>query len=163
MKKKILTVLLVLSMVFVFASCATKPELDIYAAEKNLKGEDYEVDVEEKPDAGIEEALSAYSEDGDDFIYIVKFEDAKLAKKYYKVMEQAHDSEVEALELEIELIECILEKCNDDLDSDEIDDYEDELKDLKKELEEIQKESFFGISGSTIWVGTENAIKDSRD
>ena len=77
MKKNILTMLLILSMVFGIASCAEKPELDIDTAKKNLKGEDYEVEVEDDEDyldIGVVEELEAYSDDGDDFIYIVKYE-----------------------------------------------------------------------------------------
>ena len=165
MKKNILTMLLILSMVFGIASCAEKPELDIDTAKKNLKGEDYEVEVEDDEDyldIGVVEELEAYSDDGDDFIYIVKYESAKYAKINYKILKQRYDSEIEALELQIKQIEYALKEYDEDLDSDEIDEYEDEIKELKDQLEETQEEGAIGISGSVVWIGTSKAIEDSK-
>ena len=165
MKKNILTMLLLLTMVFVFVSCTEKPELDFDTAKKNLKGEDYEVEVEDDEDyleVGVEKELEAYSDDGDDYIYIVKYESAKYAKMNYNILKQRYDSEIEALELQIKQIEYVLEKFDDNLDSDQIDEYEDEIKELKDQLEEIQEEGVLGISGNVVWVGTSKAIEDSK-
>ncbi len=165
MKKALLATLLILAMIFALASCGSpKPELDLNAAEKNLKGEDYEVDLEDEGlDVGIEEALEAYSEDGDDFIEIIRFKDASYAKLFYKDLKHSYESEIKSKELEIKNIEYILKHYKNDLKSDEIDDYEDDLKELQKELEEMTEDYGYGISGSTVWVGTVKAIEDSKN
>ena len=165
MKKAILIALLILSMVFGFVSCAAKPELDISDAKKNLKREDYVVEAEDDDDnleVGVVEELVAYSEDGEDYIVIIQYDSIKLAKMNYKLLKQEFDSQIKALKLEIKQIEYVLKKYDKELDSDEIDEYKDEIKELKNEIEEMQEEGAFGRSGKTVWVGTSNAIKDSK-
>ena len=164
MKKIILTVFLILAMVLGFASCAAKPELDLKDAEKNLKGEDYEVEIEDEDDldVGIEEALEAYSEDGEDYIVIIRFENKKYAKLNYEMMKQEQDAKIDAIELEIKQIEYMLKHYDDDLDSDDIDYYEDKIKELNKELEDIQENYVCGIKGKVVWIGTPKAVEDSK-
>ena len=164
MKKIILTVFLILTIVLGLVSCVEKPELDLKDAEKNLKGEDYDVEIEDEDnlDAGIEESLVAYSDDYKDYIYIVRYESKKYAKLNYNMLKQEQDAEIEAIELEIKQIEYMLKNYEDDLDSDEIDDYEDEVKELKEELEELQEDYAFGIKGKVVWMGTPKAVEDSK-
>ena len=165
MKTKILAFILTLSMMLAFTSCLAKPELDLNDAKKNLKSEDYNVKVEDDEDfldVGVVEQLEAYSEDGDDYIYIVKYESAKYAKLVYDMMKQEYDYGIKSSSLQIKQIEFILDEYDKDLDSDEIDDYEDEIKDLNKNLKEAKEDYSFGISGDIIWFGTAQALEDSR-
>ena len=165
MKTKLLAVLLVAVMMLTLTSCFANPKLDFDEAEDNLKDHDYTVkiiDDEDDLDVGIVQSLTAYSEDGDDFLYIIEYDSARYAKLAYKMIKQEYDAEVATLELEIEQIEYILDHYEDDLTSDEIDNYEDELKELKDELEETEEEYLFGIKGKYVWIGTESAIEDSK-
>ena len=164
MKRIILAALLLVAMVLTFASCGKKPELDFDDAEKNLKGEDYEVQVIDDDDllpAGMVEVLRA-EDDNDNELYIATFETAKYAKIQYKILKQEHEAEIEATELQIKQIEYMLKHFDGDLESAEIDKYEDKLKNLEKELEELKEDWVIGIKGKTVWYGTADAVEDSR-
>ena len=169
--KKIVTILLaaamLLSCAVVFSSCAIftpKPELDLEDAADNLEDADYYVsytDDEDNLSVGMEESLSASSDDGDDGLYIVKYADAKSASIAYDEAKMEIDNAKEEIKLSIKKYENILKKYEDDLDSDEIDYYEDLIKDLEDELEEYD-EYVIGKSGKTVWYGTKDAIEDSK-
>ncbi len=156
----ILASVMILSCMIVFSSCTPRPKMDLEDAEDNLEDEDYYVlysdDIDEP---GYKERLSASN--GDDYLIVIVFEDAKLAKLYYEEAKASMNYEKEELEREIARYEHMLKKYDDDLTSAEVDDMEDELKDLKKELKEY-KEYVIGKSGKTVWAGTKDAIKDSK-
>ena len=164
--KKLLALLLVIVSIFSLASCsllAAKPELDLEDAKDNLEDAKYTVYLEDDVDEpGIKEYLRAYDEDGENYIYIVVFEDTKLANLMYKQQQLELKSEKENLKIEIQAQEHRLDKYDDDLDSDEIDEIEDDIKDMEKELEELKKEYVIGKSGKTVWYGTKDAIEDSK-
>ena len=165
MRTKILALLLIVATAFAITSCSAKPELDFDDAKKNLKGNDYTVTVvddEDELDIGVVERLSARSEDGDDYVYIIRYEKTKMAKLAYEAMKLQYDAEIESIELEIKQIEYILDKYDRDLTSDEIDEYEDKIKELEDELEEMTEENAFGIKGKVVWMGTVGAIEDSK-
>lgn len=165
MKTKILALLMIVSMIFVFTACSAKPELDFDDAKKNLEEAGYTVviyDDKDELDVGEAEKLMAYSEDGDDFIYITKYQNAKYAKLVYEMAKHIYDTGIEEIELEIEQIEYILDKFDMDLTSSEIDKYEDELKELYADLEEAKQENAFGRKGKVVWVGTAKAIEKSK-
>ena len=164
--KKLLTLALALAMIFsclfVFASCdEPKPELDLEDAVDNLENEDYEVTYDDDvDDVGIDERLSA-SNDDDEHIMIIVFQDSKLAKMYYEELKASVEYEKESLERELEMYEHMLKKYEDDLSNSEIDEMEDDIKALKKDIK-TYNHYVIGRSGKTVWVGTEDAIEDSQ-
>ena len=162
--KKFLSLLLAGIMIFscltVFASCASKPEMDLDDAEENLEDEDYYVSYDEDcDDPGYKERLSAYK--NGDSLTIIVFSDSKLAEITYKYLKNSLANFKKDLEREIKTMEHILKKYDDDMSSSEIDDMKDKIKDYKKELEEYD-ELVIGKSGKTVWYGTKDAIKDSK-
>ncbi|MBE5730639.1 MAG: hypothetical protein E7350_01640 [Clostridiales bacterium] len=166
MKTKILALIMIVSMIFVFTACSAKPELNFDIAKKSLEEADYEVEIlddKDELDIGEAEKLMAYSEDGDDFIYIIKYENTKYAKLVFEILQQKYEAEIKAIELQIKQIKCILEKFDIDLSSSEIDRYEDELKELYAELEEAKEEVNFGRKGKVVWLGTDKAIEKSKN
>ena len=181
MKRK-LAVLLALAMligcVALFASCGAKPELDLEKAKDALEDEDYTVyysDDEDDLPVYAEGVLSA-SDDDDNYVYIMRFADAKTAKLYYNTLKIDRDNEIaeikaeiKSLKAEIKASEQVLKKYEDDMKSDEIEDLEDEIeeledeiKDLEKELEDMKEDYVIGRSGKVVWYGTADAIKDSK-
>ena len=160
-----LAVVMIATCIMALASCAPRPLLkDLEKAADNLEDEDYHAsytDDEDRLGVGMVERLTASSEDGDDYLYVVVFETSKLASIAYDEAKLNLEHEKETLKLEIKRIKHILKKFDSDLKSDEIDEYEDELKELEEELEEY-KNFVIGKSGKTVWYGTKDAIKDSR-
>lgn len=143
-----------------------KPELDLKDAERNLEDNDYYVTITDDKDdlaPGIEEELSAKSNDYDDYIVIVVYEDAAYAKIVYKHLKHLIESEIEELKIQIKTIEYALKHYDNDLTSKEIDELEDELKELKEELENCEETYIYGRSGNVVWYGTTNAAEDSKD
>ena len=117
--KKLLATLLALTMLvgtLMLASCGTKPELDLKEAQKNLEAAKYTVvyndDKDELKDnmPGLVELLSARSEDGEDFVYVYVFDNAKTAKLFYQQMKMSRDQAIEEKELEIKFYEHILDE-----------------------------------------------------
>ncbi|MBR2431308.1 MAG: hypothetical protein IKB23_00140 [Clostridia bacterium] len=160
MKTKLLALLLLVAMTLTMVSCAGRPKLNIDKAKDNLEDNGYIVVTYDDLTIGVEEVLSASN--GDDSLYIGKFDTAKMAKLEYNQLKEKYDYEIKALKLEIKEVKYILKKYKNELKSDEIDYYEDRLKDLQEELEEMKKDYVFGISGKTVWYGTADAAKDSR-
>lgn len=160
MKTKLLALLLLVAMMLTMVSCAGRPKLNIDKAKDNLEDNGYFVMTYDDPTIGVNEVLSASN--GDDSLYIGKFDTAKMAKIAYNQLKEKYDYEVKALKLEIKEVKYILRKYKNELKSAEIDSYEDKLKDLQEELEDLKKDYVFGISGKTVWYGTVDAAKDSR-
>ncbi len=165
--KKLLVVLLALTMLvgtLALTSCGARPELDLDDAEDALEDADYYVDVDDDfDDPSIDEKLTAYSDDHDDYITITVYKDTKTAKLQYEKLKYESKVEKEYLEMQIEYYEHILDEYEDDLDSDDIDDLEDELKAIKKQLKNFDEENCIGRSGKTVWYGTKKAIEDTKD
>ena len=163
--KKFLSLLLAGIMIFscmlAFSSCVARPEKDLDDARDNLEDEDYIVSYSDDSDQpGYEEYLYARN-DKDDTLTVIIFSDTKLAGMYYDEMKAQIQYEKETIKREIKALEHMLKKYDDDMDSDEVDEMEDEIKDLKKELKEYD-EIVIGKSGKTVWMGTKDAIKDSK-
>jgi len=168
--KKILTVLLAMAMllgcVAVLASCTKqgpKPNLDLEDAADVLEDEDYSVvyvDDEDDLDPGMVETLTAY--DDDNYLYVIKFASSATAKLYYEEIKLEYDYNLESTKLEIKSKEHTLKKYDDDLENAEIDEIEDDIKDLEKEIKEMEEEACFGRSGKYVWIGTKDAVKDSK-
>ena len=173
---KLLAVALIVVMFLSLASCGAKPELDFGDAADNLEDHDYEVLIDDDDlDVNVKRMLSAY-DDGDNFLYMIEYKDTKSAKLAYEELKMQYDEEIKGIEFEIknielkiETIEHILEEYDNKLDSDEIDNYkeeldelEDGLKDLNNELEEAEDEGAFGRNGNIVWIGTIDAIEDSK-
>ncbi len=154
--KKILSMLLVLvTMLTVCMSLVAcggpKPNLNLDRAKKNLKDNDYEVEIcdgdewEDVEDGALamEEVLYADDEDGDNYIYIIKFKTTKDAKLYYKAFEN-EDAWVKYLKY-------VLKKYGDDLDREDREEFEERIEDYS-----------WGRSGKYVWYGTKDAIKDTK-
>ena len=159
-----LVVILAFSSVILLSSCAAKPEMDLEKAKDNLEDEDYSVNYsDEDNETGIEEYLSASKTKGDDYDYvrIIKFSDAKLAKLEYKGLKQDRDTYKKEIKLELEKYEYMLSKYDDELTSEEEDYIKEEIKELEKELEEYD-DYVIGRSGKTVWYGTKAAIEASK-
>lgn len=162
--KKIITMLatcvLTLLCVFGITACS-KPELDFVEARENLMAKDYEVSVETLNEDGIEEML--YAKKGDEYIYIARFKESSVAKKYYNKELAQYEAGIDVLEAEIEYYEELLDCHRDELSSAEINYYEDEIKDCNEEIAEIEKTiENSGRSGKYVWRGTEYAIADTK-
>ena len=156
-----LACLMALSCMIAFSSCATKPEKDLEDAAENLEDEDYIVSYEDDvDDVGYEEKLYARN-DKDDTLTVIVFSDTKLAGMYYDEMKAQLKYQEETIKRQIKALEHTLKKYDDDMDSDEVDEMEDEVKDLKKQLKKFD-EMVIGKSGKTVWMGTKDAIKDSK-
>ena len=156
----ILSLVLLLGCVAIFASCGSKPNLDLEEAADALKDAEYYVNYsDDSSEPFIKEQLYAYK--GDEKLTVIFFADSKSARLYYEIMKQEHEAELESLELQIEAMEYILKKYDDKMSSTEIDDAEDEIKDLKEELEELE-EYVIGRSGKSVWSGTKKAIEHSK-
>lgn len=159
----ILAAVMLMGCVLAFASCGAKPKLDIDDAEDNLKDEDYMVTVNDDPsDPMYKATLNATN--GDDYLRIIWFDKASVAKLYYQSLKMEEKQEKEELELEIKTLKKLIKLYDDDYKSSELDMLEDELKDLEKELKDLKKgdDRVYGRSGKVVWVGTKTAIKDSK-
>ena len=155
--KKILSMLLVLvttlTVCMSLVACGgPKPNLNLDRAKKNLKDNDYYVEMlsgddwEDVEDGALamEEVLYAEDEDDDDnYIYIIKFKTAKDAKLYYKAYEDQTAWE--------EFLKYVLKKFGDDMDREDRDYIEDEFEDYS-----------WGCSGKYVWYGSKDAIKDTK-
>lgn len=154
--KKILSMLLVLvTMLTVCTSLVAcggpKPTLNLDKAKRNLKDNDYEVEIMDGDDwedvedgaLAIEEVLYAEEEDGDNYIYIIKFKTTKDAKLYYKAEEDGSAW--------VKFLKYVLKKYGDDLDREDRDEIEEEIEDWT-----------WGCSGKYVWYGTKDAVKDTK-
>ena len=165
--KKLLAMALALVMlmgcVLAFASCGSKPETDIDDAEDNLKDEGYSVSANDDPSDPMYKATLTASKD-DEYLRIVWFDSAAVAKLYYQSLQLEEKYEKEELELQIKTLKKVIKLYDDEYKSDELDELEDELKDLEKELKDLKKgDSYvYGRSGKMVWYGTKDAIKDSK-
>lgn len=162
--KKTVFALTLLAPAMVFTGCASKPELDLRDAQDNLEDNDYLVtlrDSEEDLDLNEEQILYAYHKD--DSITIIEYKDTKSARLAYEAIKLEYETEIEVIELEIKSLEHLLSKYEKELNSDEIDNLEDEIKELNKELEDAKEEYVFGRSGKFVWMGTADAVKDSKE
>ena len=154
------TCVLTLLCVFGITACS-KPELDFVEARANLMEKGYEVSVETINEEGIEEKL--YAHKGDEYIYIARFKESSVAKKYYNKELAQYEAYIDVLEAEIEYYEELLDCHEDEMSSEEINDCSDEIKECKEEIAEIEKTiENFGRSGKYVWRGTEYAIADTK-
>ena len=158
-----LAVVMLMGCVLTFASCGTRPELDIDDAEDNLKEEDYIVSVNDDPSDPMYKA-TLYASNGDDSLSIYWFDSASVAKLYYQSIKLAEKQQKEELELEIKTLKKVIKLYEDEYKSSELDNLEDELKDLEKKLKDLKsgKDYVYGRSGKVVWYGTKDAIKDSK-
>ena len=129
-----------------------KPTLNLDKAKRNLKDNDYEVEIMDGDDwedveggaLAMEEVLYAEDEDDDDnYIYIIKFKTAKDAKLYYKAFENE--------DAWVEFAKYVLKKYGDDLD-----------REYRDELEEDIENWAWGCYGKYVWYGSKDAIKDTK-
>ena len=118
--KKIITMLatcvLTLLCVLGMAGCS-KPELDFAEARANLMAKGYKVTIEkaEAGQYGVEEEL--YARNGDEYIYIIRFKESSVAKKYYNKELAQYEAEIDVLEAEIEYYEELLDSYEDEMNS----------------------------------------------
>jgi hypothetical protein len=164
---KLLALALLVASVFSLASCslfAPKPETDLKDAEKALEDNKYtvsHVDDEDELSAGVAEYLSASNDD--DYLRVTIYKDSTLASIAYEELQQNLKEEKAAIKRNIKKYKHLIKKYKDDLkDDDLLDSYEDRLEDYEEQLEEM-KNAVIGKSGKTVWAGTKDAIKDSKD
>ena len=157
--------IMIISLVLSISSCVAIPKLDLKHAERALKEENYYVsyiDDAEDLDAGEIENFTATSRDGKDHLYVVRYETTKLAKLNYEVIKLERQNSIDATKKEIKIIEYTLKKFDKDLSRTEYNELNDRLEDLYDALDTLQKDLSIGINGKYVWVGTKNAIKDSK-
>ncbi len=182
---KLAVIALLLSTLFVFASCAAKPELDLKKAEKALEDEDYEAlyhfdnkdddfirNFEQLGIYGVKEGLIAMEENTalydytdilkTDFLIIVTFDTDKQAQTYYDFVKRTYDNIIDEFDAFTKLMDGILENCEDELDSRAEDTLEDTIKESDK-LAEKAKDVTHGKSGKTVWIGTKGAIENTKN
>jgi hypothetical protein len=156
--KKILSILLVIATMLtvcmsLVACHGPKPNLNLDKAKKNLKKNDYYVEIcdgdewDDFYEGGlmIEEVLYA-EDDGDNYLVIYKCKTVRDAKLLYKL--EANVSTWAKYK------KYVLKKFGDDME-----------KDDRKSLEEFienDEESVWGRSGKYVWYGTKDAAKDSK-
>ena len=175
---RVLSGVLAVMCLFAVVGCAPAPKLNIEKAADNLEDEDYTVMYTDDEDelgaalgafslpsqagVAVEEMLVAYSEDGDDMLVIIKFETLKAAKMIFNQKKMEKKYQIESIKDKIEMYKWFAKKYDDDLSSKEIDAIEDAVKEWKDELKDMKKESVLGMSGKYVWIGTKDAIKDSK-
>lgn len=161
--KKTVFALALLAPAMVFTSCSAQPELDLRDAQDNLEDNDYYVtltDSDELLELNQEQIL--FASRGDDSITIIEYKDSKSARLAYEAIKFEYETLIKELKLEIKNLEHLLSKYEKELNSHEIDDLEDEIKELNKEMEDAKEEYFFGRRGKFVWVGSFDAIEDSK-
>ena len=167
MKKNLLKVFFVaclMVLTLTLASCGATPKFDLEKAAENLERRDYwvnyEEDYDDEDEPQIKEYLSAH--DGDQSITIIKFNDLRSAKLYYKIMKIEYEAELKELKLGLKAYRWAKIRYAGKLDSDQKEDLQEEIDELKDELEEGKKEITFGRIGNIVWYGSEEAIKDTK-
>ncbi len=167
MKKNLLKVFFVaclMVLTLTLASCGATPKFDLEKAAENLERRDYWVSYEEDYDdetaPQIKEYLSAH--DGDQSITIIKFNDLRSAKLYYKIMKIEYETELKELKLELKAYRWEKIRYAGKLDSDDMDDLEEEIEELKDEIEDLKKEASYGRIGNIVWFGTKEAVEDTK-
>ena len=178
--KKIFFAISLMVLTLTLASCGPSPKFNLEKAAENLERRDYRVSYEDDYDEDdIDEMMikeSLFAHDGDEEVTIYKFRDAGTAKAYIKAMKLQRQYEIDEIKYEIKLLQ--LEKKSlihlmiryafkledDDFDdiTEEIKDIQDEIKECREEIKDIKKEYSFGRIGKTVWVGTKEAIKDTK-
>ena len=126
---KLLALTLVLAFSLSFVACfAPKPLKDLDDAAENLEDEDYMVTYDDKCKdmAGIEEYLSAYSEDYEDSLTVIIFEKSSTAKLYYKMTKESQKDGVKSTKSYLKYLEHLVDHYDGDMDSAEEDSYDDD-------------------------------------
>lgn len=157
--------IMIIGLVLSVSSCVAIPKLDLKQAERALKEENYYVsyiDDAEDLDAGELERFSASSRDEKDYLYVTRYETIKLAKLNYEVIKLERQSNIDSIKKEIKVIEYTLKKFDKELSRTEYNDLSDDLENLYDALDTLQKDLSIGINGKYVWIGTKNAIKDSK-
>ena len=167
MKKNLLKVFFVaclMVLTLTLASCGPAPKFDLEKAAENLERRDYwvsyEEDYDEETAPQIKEKLSA-SKSGEG-ITIIKFNDLRSAKLYYKNMKIGYEAELKDAKLQIKVLQWTKIRYAGKLDSDEMDDLDEEIEELKDDIEEFKKEYSYGRVGNIVWFGYKEAIKDTK-
>ena len=158
--KSLVAILIILSTLLAITSCA-RPTMDLEDAEEALKDEGYSVSYNDDPsDHDKAEYLRASKDD--DYIQVYVFETVKAANLYYESLKMSREFEIDSLKHQIKTIKYKLRAFEDDMKSEEIDALEDQLKELEKDLKEMKEDVVIGKWGKTVWVGTKDALKDSK-
>lgn len=159
---KLISGLLAVACLLSISACA--PVLNIDKAKKALEGNGYVVEVSDEYSyygEAVEKVLYARHEDYDEYLYMLEFNDATMANKYYQEQKVSYDMEIKELKKIIEAREYYLKKYKDKIYSDEITEWEDEIKECKEELE-YAKELVVGRSGKFVWYGTKDAVNATK-
>ncbi|MBE5739792.1 MAG: hypothetical protein E7349_02925 [Clostridiales bacterium] len=166
--KTLLSCLLMIISTLSICCCAPKPALDIDDAKDALEDADYDVEFITNPDTdevefaeSIDKYLTAEGEN-DEYICMILFDSATMAKKYYNTLLYSVESEIKQMEANIKACEYYLKKYDEKIKSDERDEIEDWIKEDKKDIEKYEEEYCIGRSGKLVWYGSIDAIKDTK-
>lgn len=161
-------ILVIITTLSMLCSCTPKPVFDIDAAKDALEDAGYDVEFVSNPDdsdmdfaEAIKKRLEAYGEN-DEYICMILFDSATMAKKIYDTIIFEMDSAIKQLKAEIKAYEYYLKKYKNKIKSDERDDLEDKIKEARKEMEKYKEEYCIGRSGKLVWYGSIDAIKDTK-
>lgn len=158
--KRILLVALAVLSVFMLASCAAKPQLNLEEAEKNLKKDGYTVFLTESDMTHVENVLTAMN--GEETLTITEFEKEATAKLYCNTLETKRDNEIAELKAEIKYYKHLLKEYKDELGTVTTKAYEEKVDTLEEEIKQIKNEQVIGRSGAYVWVGTKKAIRATK-
>ncbi len=164
--KKLLSLILagalLVGAMFALTSCfGPKPELDLEKAEENLEDADYSVQFDDDYDKDDVYAATLYASDDDDnYLRIMEFNNVKFAKLYEKQLKLEADYALEEAKLQIKAMKLQLKEYGDDLDDDEIEYMEEQIEKLEEEIDEY--DYVVGRKGKVVWEGTKEAIKASK-
>lgn len=166
--KRFSFVAVLIVLVLTLASCSPSPKLNLEKAAENLRQNGYyasyydeddfdETDIDEMNLKG--KVSASY---GNDYVIIYKFRDVRSAKLFYKAYKAEYDLEVKILKLEIKMYRNLLFRYPFKLSEFDKKDLLEEIQLLKEDIKDFKKENVIGRSGKYVWVGTADAIKDSK-
>jgi hypothetical protein len=152
------------------------PEFYFVDAKKNLSDEGYEVKVTDdfNSDYGLVATLYAYADDDrdydnsydrdyDDSLIILEFADKELARLAFECVKASVDGSYNYNKDTLEINKYLKENHKRDFTSTEYDELKDQIRELEYSIEEIEEdERVIGRDGVFVWVGTLDAIRDSK-
>lgn len=170
MKKKILSILLILVCILSLASCdkeslrKSSKMLFVYDGEDlapRLRQCGYEVEViESTAQEGLVGYIYAERPDTEDVLYYMYFVDVNSAKSMHEYIKNLYKAKISEKEFEIDKIEYVLYK-SEGVSAEEKGKYYQRFIELSEELEEI-KSITYGQSINIVWYGTKQAVNDMK-
>ena len=160
--KKILVLLLTVSLAFSLASCAIFPAYDANNLVSILKSNGYEIleDVNSEVQDGMTGYIYAYNFDTKDEIYYMYFKNFNSANSMYNYINNKQKAKISELKMENNKLENLLYK-SEGISAAEKGDYYEQYILNKEALEEAENyECGHGVN--VVWYGTKKAVLDIR-